>query len=180
MRPANRNILTIKDLKTHFFTEKGIMKAVDGINLEIGEGVTLGLVGESGSGKSVTALSIMRLIPYPGRIVGGEVLFDDKDLLKISDAEMRHVRGARISMIFQDPTASLNPVINIGEQIAEVIRLHEKNEGKSMVRKRVIEMMEKVGVSDALVRYRNYPHQFSGGMKQRVMIAIALSCHPEY
>ncbi|NIR17015.1 MAG: ABC transporter ATP-binding protein, partial [Desulfobacterales bacterium] len=148
-------------MKTYFFTEKGVVKAIDGINLEIGQHETLGLVGESGSGKSVTALSIMRLVPHPGRIVEGQVLLEGDDLLKKTKEDMIQVRGCRMSMIFQDPTSSLNPVLNVGEQIGEVIRLHGRTEDESDTRKRIIEILEEVGIPDASTRHRHYPHQLS-------------------
>jgi oligopeptide/dipeptide ABC transporter ATP-binding protein len=173
----NSELLTIKSLKTHFYSDIGIAEAVDGINLVVNRGETLGLVGESGSGKTVTALSIMRLVARPGKIVEGEVIFNNEDLLKKSEDEMRKIRGAEISMVFQDPTTYLNPVLTIGEQVEESIRLHQ-GVNKSEARRRAIEMLENVGITDASERCRDYPHQFSGGMRQRVMIAIALSCHP--
>ena len=175
----NDNLLQIKNLHTHFYTDEGLVKAADGIDVVIKKGETLGLVGESGCGKSVTALSVMRLIQEPpGRIMDGEILFYDQDLLKLSEGEMEHIRGNRISMIFQEPMTSLNPLFRCGHQIAEAICLHQnvsKNEGEE----RAIEMLQKVGIPDPETRAREYPHQMSGGMRQRVMIAMALSCNPE-
>jgi len=172
-------LLQVKDLRTHFFTDAGVVKAVDGVDLEIQKGETLGVVGESGSGKSITAMSIMRLIPVPpGRIVSGEVIFNGKDLIKASEAEMMKIRGNEIAMIFQDPMTSLNPVLTVGEQIMEVIVLHQKI-SRSEAKKKTIEMLKKVGIPEAQSRVDNYPHQFSGGMRQRVMIAMALSCNPK-
>lgn len=172
-------LLEIQQLKTFFFTRKGIAKAVDGVDLLINEGETLGLVGESGCGKSMTALSIMRLIPEPmGRIVEGAIKFDGKDLTKLSETEMRRIRGNRISMIFQEPMTSLNPVFKIGDQIAEAVRLHQGLTFKEAWR-HSIEMLRLVGIPSPETRVNEYPHQMSGGMRQRVMIAMALSCHPK-
>ena len=172
-------LLQVKDLRTHFYTEAGVVKAVDGVDLEINKGETLGVVGESGSGKSITAMSIMRLIPVPpGKIVSGEVLFSGKDLIKATESEMMKIRGNDIAMIFQDPMTSLNPVLTVGEQIMEAIILHQKT-GRSEAKKRAVEMLKKVGIPEAEGRVNNYPHQFSGGMRQRVMIAMALSCNPK-
>jgi len=172
-------LLQVKDLRTHFYTDAGIVKAVDGVDLEINKGETLGVVGESGSGKSITAMSIMRLIPVPtGKIVSGEVIFNGKDLIKASEAEMMKIRGNEIAMVFQDPMTSLNPVLTVGEQIMEAIVLHQKV-SRSEAKKRAIEMLKKVGIPEAESRVKNYPHQFSGGMRQRVMIAMALSCNPK-
>ncbi|TGE32357.1 ABC transporter ATP-binding protein [Desulfosporosinus sp. Sb-LF] len=172
-------LLQVKDLRTHFYTEAGVVKAVDGVNLEINKGETLGVVGESGSGKSITAMSIMRLIPVPpGKIVSGEIIFNGKDLLKTSESEMMKIRGNEIAMIFQDPMTSLNPVLTVGDQIMEAIVLHQ-NVGRSEAKKKAIEMLKKVGIPEAESRVKNYPHQFSGGMRQRVMIAMALSCNPK-
>ncbi len=172
-------LLRIKDLHTFFYTDDGVAKAVDGVDLFIRRGDTLGLVGESGCGKSVTALSIMQLIPQPpGRIVKGQILFDSQDLLPLSRSQMRQIRGNRISMIFQDPMTSLNPVFRIGDQIAEAIRLHQ-GVPKRRTMDRVLEMLKKVGIADPEKRVYEYPYQMSGGIRQRVMIAIALSCNPE-
>jgi oligopeptide transport system ATP-binding protein len=173
------NILSVRDLRTNFYSEEGVVKAVDGVSFDLKRGETLGIVGESGSGKSVTNLSILRLIPYPpGKIVGGEVIFGEKDLLKISDEEIRHIRGKRIAMIFQDPMTSLNPFMKISTQLMEITQLHE-GLTKRAAYKKAVEMLDLVGIPDASRRVDDYPHQFSGGMRQRVMIAMALSCNPE-
>ncbi|PKL29228.1 MAG: peptide ABC transporter ATP-binding protein [Spirochaetae bacterium HGW-Spirochaetae-2] len=169
-------MLEVKGLQTYFKTDAGIVKAVDGISFTLNKGETLGIVGESGSGKSVTNLSIMRLIPSPpGKIVGGEVLFEGKDILKLSESELRHLRGNDISMIFQDPMTSLNPFLRISTQMIETIRLHKTMSRKEALAKS-IEMLKLVGIPAAEERIHSYPHQFSGGMRQRVMIAMALSC----
>jgi peptide/nickel transport system ATP-binding protein len=172
-------LLQIRGLRTHFFTESGAAKAVDGVDLDIRPGEVLGLVGESGSGKSVTALSILRLIPDPpGRIVGGEILFRGRDLLKLSWEEIRKVRGKDISMIFQEPMTSLNPVFRIGRQVMEIILAHEPAATNDQARGRATEMLAKVGIPDPATRMDQYPHELSGGMRQRVMIAIALALNP--
>ena len=172
-------LLQVKDLKTYFFTEDGVLKAVDGISYDVQTGEIVGLVGESGCGKTVSALSILRLIPDPpGKIVGGEIIFEGDDLLKAGENEIRHVRGNRIAMIFQEPMTSLNPVLTIGRQITESLELHLKMDHRSAT-KRAIELMEMVGIPEAKARIGDYPHQFSGGMRQRVMIAMALSCNPK-
>ncbi len=171
-------LLEVKNLRTHFFTDDGIVKAVDGVSYDLDEGETIGLVGESGCGKSVSALSLLRLIPTPpGRILDGEVWFEGRDLLKLSENEIRHVRGNRIAMIFQEPMTSLNPVLTIGRQITETLELHMHMDGSSATR-RAVELLEMVGIPSAASRIKDYPHQFSGGMRQRVMIAMALSCNP--
>lgn len=171
-----KTMLEVKGLQTYFKTDAGIVKAVDGISFTLNKGETLGIVGESGSGKSVTNLSIMRLIPSPpGKIVGGEVLFEGKDILKLSEGELRHLRGNDISMIFQDPMTSLNPFLRISTQMIETIRLHQSMSRKEALAKS-IEMLKLVGIPAAEERIHNYPHQFSGGMRQRVMIGMALSC----
>ncbi len=173
-------LLEIKNLKTYFKTDDGIAKAVDDVSYSIDKNETLGLVGESGCGKSVTALSIMRLIPQPpGFYAGGEILFDGKNLLKLSEDEMRKIRGNRISMIFQEPMTSLNPVYTCGSQIAEAIELHQKLSKKD-ARDKAIEMLNLVGIPSPAQRFDEYPHQLSGGMRQRVMIAMALSCNPAF
>lgn len=175
-------LLDVRDLRTHFFTDRGMVKAVDGVSFQVYPGETLGIVGESGCGKSITALSIMRLVQRPGRIVGGQVLWKGRDLLAVTEREMMSIRGGEISMIFQDPLTALNPVIRIGEQIAETIRLHvgpRERLSRNEVWDRVAEMLERVGIYPTLQRLRSYPHQFSGGMRQRVMIAIALASGPE-
>jgi oligopeptide/dipeptide ABC transporter ATP-binding protein len=172
-------LLQVRALKTQFFTPAGVIRAVDGVSLELYEGETLGLVGESGCGKSVTALSLMRLIPDPpGRIVDGEIMFRGRDLLKLSDTEMRKVRGRDIGMIFQEPMTSLNPVLTIGRQITEALELH-MGMTKARAWDRAGELLDMVGIPDARTRLRDYPHQLSGGQRQRVMIAIALSCDPK-
>lgn len=172
-------ILKITGLKTHFFTGDTPVKAVDGVNLVVDKGQTLGIVGESGSGKSVTSMSIMRLIPNPpGKIVAGEILFEGRDLLKLSEKEMREIRGNDISMIFQDPMSALNPSFTVGNQIAEAIRLHQKLDKKKALEK-AIEMLKLVGIPEPGQRVKQYPHEFSGGMRQRAMIAMGLSCNPK-
>lgn len=172
----NEKILEIKDLRIQFQTRSSVVEAVNGINLTVEKGKTLGLVGETGAGKTTTALGIMNLIPNPpGKIVGGEILFEGKNLLSYSKEEIRKIRGKRISMIFQDPMTALNPIMTVGDQIAEVIRLHEKMPAHEATIK-AQEMLEKVGIPGE--RFTDYPHQFSGGMKQRVVIAIALACNP--
>jgi oligopeptide/dipeptide ABC transporter ATP-binding protein len=176
---AAEPLLQIRGLRTHFFTESGVAKAVDGVDLEIRPGEVLGLVGESGSGKSVTALSILRLIPDPpGRIVGGEILFRGRDLLKLPWEDIRKVRGRDISMIFQEPMTSLNPVFRIGRQVTEIILEHEPQTTEAQARGRAIEMLKKVGIPEPETRLEQYPHELSGGMRQRVMIAIALALNP--
>ncbi len=172
-------LLQVNNLKTYFKTQDGIVKAVDGVSYYVHKGETLGIVGESGCGKSVSALSIMRLIPQPpGKIVGGEIIFDGEDLLSLSEDEMRHVRGNRISMIFQDPMTSLNPVLTICRQVSEALELHLGMD-RASARERTLELLRMVGIPSAEKRLDDYPHQFSGGMRQRVMIAMALSCNPE-
>ena len=175
---TKRPLLEVSDLRTQFFTQDGVVKAVNGVSFTLNEGEALGLVGESGCGKSVSALSLMRLIPQPpGRIVSGQVMFDGRDLLKLKADDMRKVRGNDVAMIFQDPMTSLNPVLTIGRQIGEALELH-KGMDRSASRKRTIELLELVGIPAARSRVDDYPHQFSGGMRQRVMIAMALSCEP--
>jgi oligopeptide/dipeptide ABC transporter ATP-binding protein len=174
----NGVLLRIEGLQTHFFTEAGTVRAVDGVSLMVRKGETLGVVGESGCGKSVTALSILRLIPTPpGKIVGGNIYLEGRDLLKLPEGEMRKVRGASISMIFQEPMTSLNPVFTVGDQIAEGIRLHQRLSKRESWNK-AIEMLRIVRMPDPERRVKEYPHQMSGGMRQRVMIAMALSCNP--
>jgi oligopeptide transport system ATP-binding protein len=173
------NLLEVKGLKTQFFTRDGVVHAVDGVSFGLSPGETVGLVGESGCGKSVTALSLMRLIPNPpGRIVDGSIVFDGQDVLKMDDDDVRSIRGKKISMIFQDPMTSLNPVLTISRQISEALELHMKMD-KGESRKRTLELLELVGIPSAKKRLDDYPHQFSGGMRQRVMIAMALSCNPK-
>jgi len=174
---SKEKLLDIRDLDIHYITDDGVVCAVNGLNLCINRGETVGLVGETGAGKTTTALGILRLVPDPpGKIIGGEIILDGEDVVTKKEAEMRRIRGNKVSMIFQDPMTSLNPVIGVGDQIAEVILLHEKvsaNEAK----KKAEEMLEKVGIGAE--RAKEYPHQFSGGMRQRVVIAIALACNPE-
>jgi oligopeptide transport system ATP-binding protein len=171
-------LLQVEGLKTVFQTKGKVVTAVTGVNLELAPGETLGIVGESGSGKSVTMLSVMRLVPSPpGRIIGGKVMFGGRDMLKLSNEEMRRIRGKEIAMIFQDPMTSLNPVLTISQQMTETIRLH-LNVDKKAARARALELLQQVGIPDAANRLDDYPHQFSGGMRQRVMIALGLSCNP--
>ena len=173
------SLLEVKDLKTYFYTDSGVAKAVDGVTISLDKGKTLGIVGESGCGKSVTSLSIMRLVdPATGRNEGGSIVFDGQDLLTLPEKEMRKLRGNRISMIFQEPMTSLNPVFTIGDQISESLKLH-KGLDKKAARDRAIELLELVGIPEAGKRVDEYPHQLSGGMRQRVMIAMALSGDPE-
>ena len=174
-----RPLLSVRDLETCFDTEDGTVKAVDGVSFDLERGKTLGIVGESGSGKSVTNLSIMGLVPSPpGRIADGRIEFDGVDLLTLDAARMRAIRGDRISMIFQDPMTSLNPFMRVSNQLMEITRLH-RGYGKREAFEHAVEMLERVGIPDARARARSYPHEFSGGMRQRVMIAMALSCDPE-
>jgi peptide/nickel transport system ATP-binding protein len=178
--PENRAdlLLEVRGLKTHFFTEGGVVQAVDGIDLTLRRGETLGIVGESGSGKSVTSLSIMRLIGYPGKIVAGSVSFDGVDLLALGDEQMRNIRGNNISMIFQQPTTCLNPVFKVGDQIMEALQIHQKLTGEE-AKQRCIQLLGMVGLPDPERRLGQYPHELSGGQCQRVMIAMALACNPE-
>jgi len=172
-------LLEVKDLKTHFFTREGVVRAVDGVSFEVDKGKTLGIVGESGCGKSVTALSIMGLLPQPpAKIVDGSVSFEGFDLVTLPDKNLEEIRGAEIAMIFQDPMTSLNPTLKIGTQIMETMREH-LGYGKDQARKRAIELLEEVHIPNAKERLNDYPHRFSGGMRQRVMIAIAISCNPK-
>ena len=173
------HLLEVRGLKTHFKTDDGMVQAVDGVDLYVDEGETLGVVGESGCGKSVTAFTIMGLVPIPpARIVAGEILWRGRDLLKLSPAQMRSIRAKEIAMVFQEPMTSLNPVYTVGEQIAEVVRLHEKL-GRRSAMDRATEMLDLVRIPNPKRRVSDYPHQFSGGMRQRVMIAMALSCNPK-
>lgn len=173
----NKHLLEIKNLSIHYITNDGTVKAVEDMNLEIGTGETLGLVGETGAGKTTTALGIMQLVPNPpGKIIGGEIFFEGENLIGKTPAEIRKIRGNKISMIFQDPMTSLNPVMTVGEQIAEVIKLHQSVNAKEAI-ERSMAMLEKVGIPGE--RHKDYPHQFSGGMRQRVVIAIALACNPQ-
>jgi len=175
----NGSILTVDGLQTHFFTEEGVVRAVDGVTLSVRPGEMLGLVGESGCGKTVTALSILRLVPDPpGRIVGGTISFEGRDLVRLPEEEIRKIRGCAISMIFQEPMTSLNPVFTVGEQVAEGIRQHQKVSRREAW-DQAVEVLKRVKISDPARRAREYPHQLSGGMRQRVMIAIALALRPK-
>src|SRR5258705_4931929 len=179
MSETNRQVLNVKALRTYFDTENGVVKADDGISFQLKRGETLGIVGESGSGKSVTNLSIIRLIPDPpGKIVSGEVVFNGQDILLLPNEEVRRIRGRRIAMIFQDPMTSLNPFMKISKQLMEMTQLH-LGHTKTQARAHAIRMLQTVGIPDAHARADSYPHEFSGGMRQRVMIAMALSCEPE-
>jgi oligopeptide transport system ATP-binding protein len=179
MSNQNGTLLSVNDLKTYFQTEDGVVKAVDGISFELKKGETLGIVGESGSGKSVTNLSVMRLIPEPpGKIVNGDIIFDGIDVRKLSIEDVRKLRGKRMAMIFQDPMTSLNPFLKISTQLMEVTQLH-LGHSKEQARKHAIDMLRTVGIPAPETRIDGYPHEFSGGMRQRVMIAMALSCEPE-
>ena len=177
-RGEQENLLEISDLRTHFATADGLVRAVDGVTLRIRRGKTLGVVGESGCGKSITALSIMRLIEQPGRIVGGSITFDGQDLLALREEDMRELRGNQISMIFQEPMTSLNPVYTCGDQIAEAVMVHQSVSKKAAM-DRAVDMLGQVGIPDPKRRATEHPHQLSGGMRQRVMIAMALSTNPE-
>jgi peptide/nickel transport system ATP-binding protein len=176
---TGKSILEVKDLRTYFYTRDGVVRSVDGVSFSISEGETLAIVGESGCGKSVTSLSLLRLIPSPpGKIVSGSILFHGKDLLSLSEEEMRDIRGDKISMIFQEPMTSLNPVLTIGRQISEVLELH-RHCTKEEARTRILELLKLVNISEPERRIDEYPHQLSGGMRQRIMIAMALACDPE-
>jgi oligopeptide/dipeptide ABC transporter ATP-binding protein len=175
---GTESLLEVKNLKTYFYTEDGVVKAVDGVDFAVKRGEVLGLVGESGCGKSVTSLSIMRLIGIPGKVVEGEITFDGQNLLALPESEMVHMRGNRISMIFQQPQSSLNPVFRVGDQIAEVLDIH-RSMGKEAGWQRAIELLKMVGIPEAERRAHAFPHELSGGMAQRVMIAMALACVPE-
>ena len=175
----SETVLEVNGLQTYFYTDEGVVKAVDGLSYRVRKGEFVGLVGESGCGKSVSAMSVLRLIPHPpGLIVGGEILFKGEDLLKVDEARMRDIRGNRIAMVFQEPTTSLNPVLTVGRQISESIELH-RNAKKAAAMAESVKLLELVGIPDPDRRIKDYPFQFSGGMQQRVMIAIALSCSPE-
>lgn len=177
MSKAER-LLEVNDLKTYFYTEDGVVRSVDGVTFHVNKGETVAIVGESGCGKSVTSYAILRLISPPGKIAGGEIIFNNQDLTKLSEKEMRKIRGNEISMIFQEPLTSLNPVFTVGAQISEAIILHQ-NVSKAEAREKSIEMLKKVGIPRAEKVYDSYPHALSGGMRQRVMIAMALSCNPK-
>lgn len=171
-------LLEVKDLKTYFYVDEGELRAVDGLSYSVSKGECVGLVGESACGKSVSALSIMRLIPYPpGIIVGGEIIFEGRDLLKVSEEEIRHIRGNRIAMVFQEPTTSLNPVLTVKRQLTETLELH-RGLDRQAADDEAVRLLKLVGIPDAERRVNDYPHQFSGGMQQRIMIAMALSCNP--
>jgi len=172
-----KSLLSVRNLKMYFFTRKGAVKAVDSINLEVGDGEMIGLVGESGCGKTMTAFSILRLVPNPGKIINGEIIFEGKNLLDLTKKRMRSIRGKKISMIFQDPLTYLNPVLKVGDQIKENILLHTCV-NKSEAKKRVIEILKKVGLPSPAKLSQYYPHQLSGGMRQRVVIAMAIACNP--
>jgi peptide/nickel transport system ATP-binding protein len=171
-------LLEVRNLKTYFFTEDGVVKAVDGVDFSVDRGEVLGLVGESGCGKSVTSLSIMRLIGIPGKVVAGEIIFDGRNLLELSESEMVHMRGNRISMIFQQPQSSLNPVFKVGDQVAEVLQIHQ-NMNKEESWKKAVELLRLVGIPDTEKKAHAYPHEMSGGQAQRVMIAMALALNPQ-
>ena len=173
-----KNILEIKGLQSYFFTEKGVAKAVDGVDITIPKGKIIGLVGESGCGKSMTARSIMGLLKYPGRIAGGSILYEGMDLTKLTERQLREICGNDISMIFQEPMTSLNPVLKVGRQVRETLLVHNRGISKQEAKARVIEMFEKVGIPEAAKRYDSYPHELSGGLRQRVMIAMAMICRP--
>jgi len=175
---GEKPLLEVRGLRTSFFTRDGVVRAVDGIDFHVDRGEIMGLVGESGCGKSVTSLSIMRLVANPGKIEAGEVIFDGTDLLKVSTEEMRKIRGDRISMVFQQPTSSLNPVMEAGDQIEEVLKIHRNMKGK-VAQARALELLRMVGIPDPERRLKSFPHELSGGMAQRIMIAMALACEPE-
>jgi oligopeptide/dipeptide ABC transporter ATP-binding protein len=178
VKKMSEALLSINDLKTYYFTAEGSVKAVDGVSVQINKGEVLGLVGESGCGKSTVASSILRLVREPGEITEGEILFNSEDLMKKTKSEMRKIRGGQISMIFQNPMSSLNPVFTVESQIAEAIKLHQKIQ-KHEIKERIVEILSKVGIPDPKERMKDYPHEYSGGMAQRAMIAMSLSCNPE-
>ena len=175
----NNNVLEIRGLNSYFFTEKGVAPAVDGLDLDIPKGKIIGLVGESGCGKSMTAKSIIGLLKYPGRVAGGSIRFEDQDLTRLSDKELRKICGNDISMIFQEPMTSLNPVLKVGRQVRETLLVHNPTMGKAEAKQRVVEMFQRVGIPEAEKRYDCYPHELSGGLRQRVMIAMAMVCKPK-
>ena len=175
----NNNVLEIRGLNSYFFTEKGVAPAVDGLDLDIPKGKIIGLVGESGCGKSMTDKSIMGLLKYPGRVAGGSIRFEDQDLTRLSDKELRKICGNDISMIFQEPMTSLNPVLKVGRQVRETLLVHNPTMSKAEAKQRVVEMFQRVGIPEAEKRYDCYPHELSGGLRQRVMIAMAMVCKPK-
>ena len=175
----NNNVLEIRGLNSYFFTEKGVVPAVDGLDLDIPKGKIIGLVGESGCGKSMTAKSIMGLLKYPGRVAGGSIRFEDQDLTRLSDKELRKICGNDISMIFREPMTSLNPVLKVGRQVRETLLVHNPTMSKAEAKQRVVEMFQRVGIPEAEKRYDCYPHELSGGLRQRVMIAMAMVCKPK-
>jgi len=175
----NNNVLEIRGLNSYFFTEKGVARAVDGLDLDIPKGKIIGLVGESGCGKSMTAKSIMGLLKYPGRVAGGSIRFEDQDLTRLSDKELRKICGNDISMIFQEPMTSLNPVLKVGRQVRETLLVHNPTMSKAEAKQRVVEMFQRVGIPEAEKRYDCYLHELSGGLRQRVMIAMAMVCKPK-
>ena len=175
----NNNVLEIRGLNSYFFTEKGVAPAVDGLDLDIPKGKIIGLVGESGCGKSMTAKSIMGLLKYPGRVAGGSIRFEDQDLTRLSDKDLRKICGNDISMIFQEPMTSLNPVLKVGRQVRETLLVHNPAMSKAEAKQRVVEMFQRVGIPEAEKRYDCYPHELSGGLRQRVMIAMAMVCKPK-
>ena len=175
----NNNVLEIRGLNSYFFTEKGVAPAVDGLDLDIPKGKIIGLVGESGCGKSMTAKSIMGLLKYPGRVAGGSIRFEDQDLTRLSDKELRKICGNDISMIFQEPMTSLNPVLKVGRQVRETLLVHNPTMSKAEAKQRVVEMFQRVGIPEAEKSYDCYPHELSGGLRQRVMIAMAMVCKPK-
>ena len=175
----NNNVLEIRGLNSYFFTEKGVARAVDGLDLDIPKGKIIGLVGESGCGKSMTAKSIMGLLKYPGRVAGGSIRFEDQDLTRLSDKELRKICGNDISMIFQEPMTSLNPVLKVGRQVRETLLVHNPTMSKAEAKQRVVEMFQRVGIPEAEKRYDCHPHELSGGLRQRVMIAMAMVCKPK-
>ena len=179
MENNNNNVLEIRGLNSYFFTEKGVAPAVDGLDLDIPKGKIIGLVGESGCGKSMTAKSIMGLLKYPGRVAGGSIRFEDQDLTRLSDKELRKICGNDISMIFQEPMTSLNPVLKVGRQVRETLLVHNPTMSKAEAKQRVVEMFQRVGIPEAEKRYDCYPHELSGGLRQRVMIAMAMVCKPK-
>jgi oligopeptide/dipeptide ABC transporter ATP-binding protein len=178
MADIKETLLEVRNLKTYFFTEDGVVKAVDGVDFIVGRGEVLGLVGESGCGKSVTSLSIMRLIGIPGKVVEGEILFEGRNLLQLTETEMVHMRGNRMSMIFQQPQSSLNPVFKVGDQVAEVLQIHQ-NMGKEEAWNKAVDLLHLVGIADPESKAHAYPHEMSGGQAQRVMIAMALALNPQ-